>query len=173
MKRCFCVVLCWCFAIGVAMGYAVAGEDCTLQLDGIHGALDTRSPLLKNYRQMDQRKTAVRRFTESAVLADGTAVSFETGGCQHIAYTLTYGPFAPDRIKSGEQGVALGIALLERTPFRADFPHQTIWLRSLRTIRTPPTTQGGFSIPLGCGDATCALEWTPAGQLSLSYDFAL
>lgn len=147
--------------------------DCTLQLEGIHGALEHGSPLLREYRAVDQRHAPERRFSESAVLRDGTTVTFETGGCTHIAYELTYGHLGAHQTKTAHAMLALGLALIAKTPFRADFPHAALWGHRLQAAQAHPAPLQNGTITLDCGDATCALRMLPTGQLTLEYDFAL
>lgn len=166
----------WLCTVGIAMGSAVTAAhptDCTLQLEGIHGALEHGSPLLRGYRAVDQRHAPERRFSESAVLRDGTTVAFETGGCTHIAYELTYGHLGAHYPNTAHELLSLGLTLLAKTPFRADFPHAALWGHRLQAAQAHNAPLQNGTITLDCGDATCALQHLPTGQLQLTYDFAL
>ena len=141
--------------------------ECSLQKEGIHGVLDRKSPLLKNYQAVDHIASK-REFSESAQIKDDVSVEFKTGGCHSIYYQLVYRSLKEQKVSD----IIYATNLLQQTPTINDTITKT-WLPSLKKqVETFPQRSQSIQ-QLSCGEATCTLDLTQKGIFRFYYEFAL
>jgi hypothetical protein len=153
----------------------VSGEggsdaDCTMNPKGLVSILDSASPAIKQYLGTKKDSSSIR---ESARLKDGVGVTFVNGGCDHLAYSLTFENFPRPKTMDKAGWLALALGLLRETPAKPPAIEKKTLLDALTRGKGSSDALEGGILNLPCGDAACALDIRDKGKLTVGYDFAL
>lgn len=149
---------------------ALAEEACTLDF------AQFKSPLIaedKAFRKIgpEKRDQENRTVSQAGTLKSGETVEFKGGGCAHVGYTFTFGN-VKGASKDPAKNLRLATQLLAKTPGGGE--KKAILVKALEdAIQKGANANGGSSLALPCGDASCDIEVLGAGKLAISYSFAL
>lgn len=148
---------------------AQAEEPCTLDFAQFKSPLDASSKDLKKV-QPEKRDSEKRVVSQAAHLKTGERVEFTGGGCAHIAYTFTFSNVKGVN-KDPARNLRLALSLLEKTP--AEPAKKDALVNALKeALKKEMNANGGSSVALPCGDASCDLE-AQGNTLAITYSFAL
>lgn len=149
---------------------AQADEPCSLDFAQFKSPLDSGSKEFKSV-QPEKRDQEKRVVTQAATLKSGERVEFTGGGCAHIGYTFTFSNVKGVN-KDPARNLRLALALLEKTP--AEPAKKDPLVNALKeALKKELNANGGSSVALPCGDASCDLEVQGKGALAITYSFAL
>jgi hypothetical protein len=164
MKRCLPLIL---FVLCFAGPVHAEEEECTLQFEALKPVM---RPDAKNHTINLVKEQ--RQLYETAMLEDGTTVSYSVGGCVHYSFTYRFENIPGGVPKEPEDPFALPLALLDATPLRDD-------AERILQDRMREKQKTGFAAfdetnttDLPCGDALCTLTLEPDAVVMV-YDFAI
>lgn len=149
---------------------AFGEEPCTLDF------AQFKSPFIegdKGFRKLgaEKRDAESRTVTQAGTLKSGETVEFKGGGCAHVGYTFTFGN-VKGLAKDPAKNLRLATALLAKTPGGGE--KKAVLVKALEdAIEKGANANGGSSLALKCGDASCDIEVLGGGKLAVSYSFAL
>jgi hypothetical protein len=148
---------------------AQAAEPCSLDFAQLKSPLDASSKDFKNV-QPEKRDPEKRVVSQAANLKSGERVEFSGGGCAHLAYTFTFSNVKGVN-KDPARNLRLALNLLEKTP--AEPAKKDALVKALKeALKKEMNANGGSSVALPCGDASCDLE-AQGKTLAITYSLAL
>lgn len=149
---------------------ALAEEACTLDFSKFHSPLISED---KAFRKIgpEKRDQENRTVTQAGTLKSGETVEFKGGGCAHVGYTFTFSG-VKGAAKDPAKNLRLATALLAKTPGGGE--KKAVLVKALEdALAKGASANGGSSLALPCGDASCDIEVLGPGKLAISYSFAL
>lgn len=167
----FSVIFAAVFTVLSSVSFA-RDQDCILQLEGLQAAFDTsiegvtviHPPILNKEEG---------HLSEIIETENGQRISFQTGGCAHYGFSLTYQDIGVFYGESPAELIAKAEALLKATPLNKSFsPNIESILQSFRAAEEKKIHFSEGNFVYACGDATCAIE-VKDHILTIGYDFPL
>ena len=147
---------------------AFATDGCTLQLKDLKSAIDVSKRSVRSKSAVRVNRSD-RTINQTIVLKDGQSVKYKAGGCEHYTYYFIYPKVA--YTGKADKDLAKARALLEKTPvIRTAAGEKETLLRGLADARD---SEDGDSHSFPCGEASCSVSKSSAGEFLVSYSFPL
>jgi len=165
------VILALALVIVAPVFIYAAEEDCTLSSDALEEALD---PKASNVKKILPTKKEDRHLKQTVVFSNDVKLTYQVGGCEHYAYTLTYENVEKPKAKNLKSYTQLALDLIKQTKFKAGKEEKVLTKSLEKGLQKSGAAK--WPLDLGCQDAICQIEVKPQGDkitVVLSYDFAL
>ena len=152
--------------------FAYAEDDCTYNFAGFQSPLDTKHYTVKN-SSLVARDEGKKNLQQDLTLENGIKVDFRGGGCAHMAFAFTYSGYK-QKPKNLDELLYLALSLMVEAPTTQTDSLKPLLINKLTANNRDKIVKSAKDVyRLPCGDATCNLDASVPGKISVSYDFAL